>query len=94
VIPALAETYVSFHDIPDEDDINLFIWMNNNIEQATVMVPLGQANAFSYYSGKKNILDSNFLLIPDVEERIVDLDESYQTPFKNNAIRNLNKYNC
>ena len=37
-------------------------------------------------------MDSNFILVEEVDDRLEAINEIYTTSFKNNAIRLLNKY--
>lgn len=93
VIPTVIEVYISYNSFQYQDDYELFNWIKYNTpENSVILVPVDEAHAFTYFSGRKNVMDSNFLLVQDIEERKALIDESYTTSFKNNAVRNLNKY--
>jgi hypothetical protein len=93
VIPTLIEAYISLDNY--DEDIESFLWLKQNVSSdSVVVVPVGQAHTLSFFSKKKNIMDSNFILINDVDERLETIDEIYRTSFKNNAIRALNRYNA
>jgi len=93
VIPTFIETYKTVHTSHNEADINSFVWLKENVpKDATILVPVDQGHLLTYYTSRKNVMDTNYILIPDVNERLETIDEIYQTTFKNNAIRLMNKY--
>jgi len=94
IIPTFIEVYYSFDKASSTTDMDSFIWMNTNIpEGAVVLAPVEQGHTLTYFSQKKNVMDSHFILIDDVEERQSSIDEVYLSVFKNNAIRSINRYN-
>ncbi len=74
-----------------ENDLRLIKLKPNS--DSVIAIPYEYGNMLSYYSKKKNIADSNFLLAPNVEERISDLNILYRTVFEISALEIIKKYN-
>ena len=79
-------------DVPSNEDLQIFHWLKDNVEEdSTVLVLLEEGHLLTYASGKKNFMDDQFYLIPDVEERFNDLNLIFTTSFQTQAIDLLNK---
>jgi hypothetical protein len=92
-LPTLIETYVSHTTSHSDQDIDTFNWVRTLPEGSVILVPVEQGHLLTFFGSQKNVMDTNFLLVDDVNERLASVNEIYQTSFTNNAIRLLNKYN-
>ncbi len=93
-LPSIFAAKDTLNNIPDEIDVQALEWIKGSIEEdAIILTSYEEANLLSYKTGKKNIADSNFLLAPDAEERLQDINILYTTGSKFKAIELLNKYN-
>ena len=60
-------------------------------QNETVLGTLRQGNLIASF-GKKNVMDTHFLLTKDPLQRMQDIQTIYQTPFETKAIELLNQY--
>jgi len=80
---------------PTVGDVELLKWASVNIQQnAVIMSSLDEGDMVAYYAKRKNVMDTNFLLTPRIDQRLNDINEVYTTTFETNAIGILNKYNA
>jgi hypothetical protein len=80
--------------LPQQTDIEALKWIENNTQQKDVI--LGQANEgqlIAYIAQRKNMMDSNYLAIPLINQRYQDLSILYTTPFQTDALPLLHYYN-
>ena len=75
------------------EDIDAFLWIRDNAQEGDVVAAsLTEGHVITAIAKRKNVVDSNFLLIKDAEERYADLIEIYSSRYKTVAIPLLNKY--
>ena len=81
--------------LPSYDkEINDFSWLKENTpEDSVILVPYEYGNTVTYFSNRNNIADNNFLLAPNAEERLNDINTIYKTVFKIKGLELINKYN-
>lgn len=78
---------------PSEDDIKAFEWIKENTNKGDVILTsVEKGHLITYFTGRKNVADTNFLLIDDVDEIYSDITKIYTTPFETEAVKLLNKY--
>jgi hypothetical protein len=65
----------------------------NTEENSTILVPLEFGNILTAIAERKNIMDDNFLLVKNAEERFQDINLIYNTYSKIKALESLRKYN-
>ena len=65
---------------------------DNTDPNSTVLVSVREGHALSYFANRKNVIDDNFLLIENLDQRLEDLDDIYSTRFITGAISLINKY--
>ena len=58
-----------------------------------MLASLEEGPLITYYAQRRNLMDTQFNLIPDVEQRFTDLNTLYSTAFETQAIGLLNHYN-
>ncbi|MBU0757590.1 MAG: glycosyltransferase family 39 protein [Nanoarchaeota archaeon] len=93
IIPSIQFSYDTIKDSPTETDVNAFTWLKNNTkEDSIILATIEEGHYISYFGDRKNVLDSNFLLISNIDLRINDTEEIYTTPYKINALTLLEKY--
>ncbi len=80
-------------DVPHERDIALFTWLEGNTPPtAGVVAPLEEGHLVTYYAKRRNLIDEQFNLIPDAEDRFKAMRSLYSTSFQTQAIELLEKY--
>jgi hypothetical protein len=79
---------------PSLGDVEVLKWASSNLPQnAVITASLQEGNIVTYYAKRKDVMDTNFLLTPRIDQRLKELDEIYTTTFETIAITTLNKYN-
>ncbi len=74
--------------------IDGFIWLKNNTKKDSVVIAIPEeGNLITYYGERKNIIDTDFLLIKDIEVRYKDVESVFTQKFRIEALRILEKYN-
>ena len=94
-ITILPATIGAIHNqqIPTTSEIEAFQWLENSTPQpGGVLALLEEGHLVTYFSKKPNVMDDQFLLIDNVEERFNDLHSLYTTSFQTQAIDLLQKY--
>ena len=93
VIPSFDLGIRSLEEAPDESEIKAFNWLKNNTpKDSTILTMLQGGHALSYFTNRKNVIDDNFILIEDIDQRLEDIDQIYSSIFLTDAIPLLNKY--
>jgi hypothetical protein len=91
IIPVIATAYSQ--DIPTTEDIAAFEWINTAIPaNTTVVAALEEGHLVTYVSKKKNIMDTEFSLIPDTGKKLRDLRVLYTTAFQTQALEIMHEH--
>ena len=95
VVASIIPSIFISSSLPNYDQqISKFTWISQNTEEdSTILAPIEFGNLLTYVGERKNVLDDNFLLAPNVEERVDDVDLLYKTVFEVKGLEVLNKYN-
>lgn len=94
-ITSIIPTYyfVSQNVAISDSEINALTWIEENTAlNATVIGSLNQGHAISAIAERRNVIDSNFLLIKNPTQRLEDVDTIYTTNYETEAVELLNKY--
>ncbi len=92
ILPATAAALSQ--DVPTMEEITALQWIKDNTPQNTsVLGLLEEGHLITYFAERKNLMDPQFPLIEDVENRFQDLNTLYTTPFQTEALGILNRYN-
>jgi len=92
ILPAAATT--QDQKTPSDDEINAFIWLRDNTpENVGVLGLLEEGNLITYYGHRKNLMDNQFILIKDVDERFIAINTLFTTSFETYALNLLGQYN-
>ena len=72
----------------------VFDWIKeNSLPDVTILAPLGKGHLITSRSGKRNVIDDNFLFAPDTSERYRDVVTIYSTKSETDALKLIQKYN-
>ncbi|MBI2665997.1 glycosyltransferase family 39 protein [Candidatus Woesearchaeota archaeon] len=92
VYPALSTAI--HQSVPSAEEVKAFEWLNTHIEKNTTVMTLGEEGHLLTAIGKrKNVMDDQFSLRDDAEERFSDVNLVYKTQFQTQALHLLEKYN-
>lgn len=93
LLPSLSFTYESSKNTPSNDEIQALSWIKENTkEQDVILATLPEGHLITSIAQRKNVIDSNFLLTKNPDQRLDDIRAIYKAPYKTDAIQLLNKY--
>jgi hypothetical protein len=75
----------------NEEDALKFL---SGIDCGAVVSAPSSGMMIEYFSKKKTVMDSQFLMIPKINERYADVKSIYQTPYETNAIGTMDNYDA
>jgi len=79
--------------IPPPEDVKALEWVRNNTEEnAVILGKVQEGFLINYVADRKNVADSNFLLIKEINQRYDDINSLFTLRLKSEALRLLNKY--
>ncbi len=91
VIPAVSAALTQ--PTPSKEEVQTFQWINKYTpENSGVLSLLEEGRLVTYYSKRKNLMDNQFSLIEDVEERFGTLNSLYSTSFETLALEASENY--
>ena len=98
----LLVSFVLFSFVPsyvkpeyvNSDDINDMLWLKENTKPGdTVIGNLHQGHLINSVAGRKNVVDTNFLLAPNPVKRLKDIDLIYNTFTEAKILEVIRTYN-
>jgi hypothetical protein len=93
---SIIPSYFVAKNLPNYNaQIKSFTWIKNSTSlNSTIVVPLELGNILTETAERKNIIDTNFLLSRNTEERFEDVNIIYDSFSKIKALESLRKYNA
>ena len=93
IYPALIIGMDKSSQVPSEYDLIVLEWAYENTPQNSVIAStVDEGNIVTHIAKRKNIMDNNYLLTQNIDQRLKDVDTLYQTKFQIDAVSILNKY--
>jgi hypothetical protein len=93
IIPSLALAKNTAEHSVVKDKILALQWISrNSAEDATILASIDEGNLITAISERKNVFDSNFLLIKNSDEIFNDVERIFVTRYSTEAIKLLSKY--
>ena len=92
-IPTISYGLEEARDTFSEDEVNAFNLLRE-MDSGGVVTNVNEGNIVAYFSGKSNIMDEDFVLVPDASQRLEDINNLYSTHSKIIAVRIMDKYNA
>lgn len=93
VLPSAFYAQKAISEAPSHRDIRAFAWLKRNTPEDSVVLASPQEGfIINAVANRKNIVDQNFLLVKDINQRFVDVNRTFTTQYEIEAIRLLNKY--
>lgn len=91
IFPAVSTSITQ--EIPSAIDIAAFQWLKDGIpEDSKVAALLEEGHLITYYAKKKNVMDDQFGLVGNIENRFSDLGDVFTTNLQTHAIGLFDKY--
>lgn len=95
VMPTVKIVQAKIDQAPSFEYIESLEWIRSMTpENATIAASLKEGHYITYFSHRKNIADTLFLMVPDAEERVADLATIFTTISKVKAVELLDKYDA
>ncbi|MFH1850376.1 MAG: hypothetical protein ABH879_09445 [archaeon] len=91
LIPSLRFASSVRDNLMRPDELQAYLWLRGNA-QGTVLAAPEEGHIINYISQKRNVMDTNFLLIDNVNQRFRDVDSMFSVPYTTSAISLLTKY--
>ncbi len=93
IIPSITSANNIMKKVPQSDLIDTLGWIKENTPQdSAVFSSLNEGHYISYFANRKNIMDTNYLFIKEVNQRQKDIDTVYTTIFYTDAAAILKDY--
>jgi uncharacterized membrane protein len=93
IFPCFYFTDERIQSSVSDEEIQAFIWLRENTnKRSTILGSLSQGHLITAIAERKNVIDSDFLLIHLPENRIDDVKTIYTTRYKTIAVDLLNEY--
>lgn len=95
IIPASYYMNLSKNNLPDNAEVDGMLWLKENTSEGSAVIgAVKDGFMITALSNRKNIIDNNFLIEKDSEEKFNDIATIYKTIYETNALQLLNKYNA
>ena len=93
VIPSIIYANKSIKQSFTIKELQALTWLRDNTpENSTIATSLEEGFLVNTIADRKNMMDSNFLLINNIDQRYKDLTTIFTSPFETETIRLLTKY--
>ncbi|MEM3127237.1 MAG: hypothetical protein QW331_04195 [Candidatus Woesearchaeota archaeon] len=93
IIPSFSYAFSEIRAAPSEQEIETLLWIKENTpENVTILSTSKEGFVVSYFSKRKNVMDSDYLLIDESDERYSDVKEIFVTDSPVKAVSLLTKY--
>ncbi len=94
IIPSFYSANRSLQESVTNEEIEALKWVSNNTDKGTVVIGnLYEGHVINAIAQRGNVIDTNFLLIKNIDQRFQDVNLFYRTPLETEAIRIIDKYN-
>jgi len=95
VIPTLYYGNATVNNSFSDEEIAALIWIRKNTpKNATVVALPEEGHLITSVAQRKNVMDTDFLLMQDAEIRLADIIDIFTTVSETEAIELLNKYSA
>ena len=91
-VPSYTYAKKEMKNVPSKDDISALMWLKR-ADDGKVLGLFEEGNLISYFSNKKNVWDSNFLMIRDIDYIEDDVETIFTAISETKGIELLEKYN-
>lgn len=78
----------------DKADLQAYKWLTINAKETeTVLASAKEGHALAYLGNVKTVIDDNYLLVKNIDQRVYDVERLYTTRFSQEAVGIASKYN-
>ena len=94
VVPTFALLWDEIDNAPNHDKVQILQWVNFNVdEDATILSSYEDGFLIRYYTRRNTVVDSNFLMVDNIDQVVEDIVTFYTTNSLIDALRIVEKYN-
>jgi uncharacterized membrane protein len=94
IIPSVSSMQTLAKHVITQEDIDALMWMRDNTAKDSIVFgSLEDGHLITSIAQRKNVIDQNFLMIDDAEERFEDVQLFFSTDSETTAVALLEKYN-
>jgi len=92
ILIILLSFFPTYYLYNHDTNLSDFEWMKENIPYGSVVLAPAEYGHFISYYGRENVADTNYLLAPNANDRLNDIDEIYTTWSYNKAVDLMKNY--
>lgn len=93
IVPAFTLGLKTLDNAPSKEVIDAYNWLENNSgNDSIILASKDQGHALTYFTGRRNLIDNNFLFIKDIDQRVYDIRRIYITKFSAELLELAKKY--
>ncbi len=92
VLPGIFSMSHQIKNTPTEEYIESFRFLKSTPKNSVILGTPEEGHLITYFGERKNVLDTDYLLIQDVDVRVDDIKKAYTQKFRIEALRLLEKY--
>ena len=94
VLPAYVNAQNVIRNGFNDDEFSALKWIKENTEQdAVIFSSIDEGNFVTAVSNRKNVMDENFLLVKNINEKYNDVEEFFTTTSIAKSVNIMSKYN-
>ncbi len=95
VLPSASHALANLSRTPSPEELAALAWLRENTPRdAVVLSTLEEGHYITSIAQRRNIMDSNFILVKDAADRLEDIEIVFTTNSQTEAIRLLSKYDA
>jgi len=94
IFPSITIASKAIKLTPSKAEVDAMLWLKNNTaNDSVVMARPEEGNLITYFAKRKNVIDNDYLMVKDAQQRYDDVSDVYNLRLKTEVVRILNKYN-
>ncbi|MBW3018864.1 hypothetical protein KY329_01600 [Candidatus Woesearchaeota archaeon] len=95
IVPSVFAVKQQLQSTITDDEVSAFAWVRDNTDSSdVVLAPVDMGHYLSAISGTKNVIDTQFMLHDDAEERYADVQRVYESVLETEVVGILDKYDA
>lgn len=93
IVPSILLASEEVNAAISQDEVDALEWIRDNTDPSSKIVSLpSEGHYVAYFAKRQNVMDSNFMMIPNINALYDDVISIYKTPIETEAIALLNKH--
>ncbi len=93
IMPAVLSTASSIDEAARRDDINALLWLKKRTDGGEVVLSsTKEGHLVSGVAERKNVMDTNYLLVRNIDDRYDDVRRMFTSPYETTALELLTEY--